>query len=115
MRNVTAAAFAVLFALPAQASLVISDNPTKNMDCASTPGDCVATDGNAVMNAGEIAERLAAGDLRIVTYGLFLQDVEVKAPVSWASEHPFTIHSNSAVYLDSTITAQGTAALDLDV
>jgi len=60
MKLLSAAALAVLFVLPAQASLVIANKPTRNMDCASTPGLCIATDADAVLNAGELAELNAA-------------------------------------------------------
>src|SRR6185312_8016472 len=112
---IATAAAALLAALPAHATLRLSFKPTVNMDC-STPGVCMATDADAVMNIDELTTMLETSDMRVVTDGLFFQDVEVVKPIAWSSSHGLTIESNDALFLHSTISVLGTASfLDLKV
>lgn len=115
MRSFVIAAAALLVAAPAHATLQLSFKPTRNMDC-TTPGVCMATDANAVMNIDELTAMLEGSDMRIVTDGLFFQDVEVQKPVAWSSSHGLTIESNDAVFLHAPISVLGAASfLDLQV
>lgn len=104
---------AVLLAVPAHATLDLSNKPTKNMSCSD--GQCVATDADAVLNVDELTAMLADQDVRIAANGGFTQDIVVVSPVSWASSHALSLHSDDAIYIRNRITAKGTATLDLDV
>lgn len=97
----------------AQAALQISNKQTKNMSCSD--GVCQAVDADAVMNVGDLAAMLVSSDVQVVTDGEFAQDIDVTAPVAWASTHALTIESNDAIFLRNTITVEGTAHLDLKV
>jgi len=105
---------AMLLALPAHATLDISHKPTRNMDC-STPGECIATDADAVMNTDQLAALLADGDMRVVTNGVIFQDMVIASPFSWAGSHALTLESNDALFVRNAVTVQGTANLTLAV
>ncbi len=106
-------AFAFVTLSPAQATLQISNKPTKNMDCSA--GECIATAANAVMNVNDLAAMLASSDMRVVTDPLVGQDMIVAAPFAWATSHALTLESNGAIYMRNTITVEGAAHLNLKV
>jgi hypothetical protein len=113
MKLLPLALAASLFALPAQATLNLSTHPTKNMDCSG--GVCVATDANAVLNVDDLAAMLATADVRVETDGESFQDIEIIAPLAWASSHALTLHANDAIFVRRPITVEGTAHLTFDV
>ncbi|MBV9571018.1 MAG: hypothetical protein JO056_07250 [Alphaproteobacteria bacterium] len=106
-------AFVAVAVSSAQATLQISNKPTKNMDCSA--GECMATAPNAVMNVDDLAALLASSDMRVVTYPLTGQDMIIAAPLAWATSHALTLESNGNIYVRDTITVEGTAHLDLKV
>src|ERR1041385_9459768 len=78
----------------ADATLVISNQATKNINCKN--GTCKATAHYAVLNAGDLAGMLASGDVTVLP-GLRAMDVELKVPLSWARRGPphagcFSLH-----------------------
>jgi hypothetical protein len=106
-------AAAVLFAWPAQATLNISDKPTKNVDCDR--GFCFANADDANLNTGDLAALLATSDIRVLTEDEVAQDILVLSPLSWSSSHALSLETEDSIYVRSTITVQGTAHLSLAV
>lgn len=113
MKTLPLALAAVLFALPAQATLNLSNRPTKNMDCSG--GVCMATAANAVLNVDDLASMLATSDIEVVTDGLFAQDIEVTAPVTWMGSHALSLESNDAILVRRPIVVAGAAHLTFAV
>jgi hypothetical protein len=103
----------MLFALPAQATLNISDKPTKNVDCQD--GVCVAIADDANLNTSDLAARLADSDIRVITEGGVAQDMFVLSPLNWSSSHALSLETEDRVVIRSAITVQGTAHLSLAV
>jgi hypothetical protein len=104
-------ALAVLLAgMPAiaQAAVVISSDPTSNMNCAS--GVCKATAKNAVLNADELVSMLAASNVKVKT-GKRARDIDVVAPVSWASRHRLTLDAYQGVSIEGPVTVAGPGSL----
>ena len=79
---------ALLAATSAQASVQISSDPTHNMDCSD--GVCTPTAKNADLNATDLANMLAASDVKVVT-GSGAVTITVSAPFSWTSSHRLTL------------------------
>jgi hypothetical protein len=113
MKILSIAIAAVLLALPAHATLNISDKPTKNVDCNG--GFCFANADNAVLNVNDLEALLATSDIRVLTEDEVLQDIEILAPIAWASSHALSLESNDAIFVRNTITVQGKAHLSLVV
>lgn len=109
-----AAALAVLFAAlaasPAEATMAISKGATKNVSCKH--GVCKATGHFAVLNAGDLAGMLAAGDVTILP-GVRAEDVELKVPLSWASASRLTLDAYHSILIDRTLTVTGPGALTM--
>jgi hypothetical protein len=105
------AVFAIaLLAAPAQAALEIRNLPTKNVSCSA--GVCTATRPYAVMNAGDLASMLATSDVTLRS-GSLAMDIDVKAPVSWASNNRLTLDSYRALIFWKPVTVTGSGALTL--
>jgi hypothetical protein len=115
MKLLSAAAVAVtvLSAWPVQATLNISDKPTRNVDCSG--GICLANADDANLNVDDLAALLDTADIRVLTEGGVAQDILVLSPLSWASSHALSLESEDAIYMRSTITVQGTAHLSFGV
>jgi len=103
------AAAAALLALPAQASLTLSNRPTKNVDCNS--GFCFANANQANLNVTDLAALLATSDIRVLTEDEVAQDIRIDAPLSWSSSHALSLESEDAIFVRSPITVEGTAHL----
>jgi len=86
--SVTFAATA-LFALPAQASLTLSNRPTKNVDCDR--GFCFANADQANLNVNDLAALLATSDIRVLTEAEVAQDIRIDAPLTWSSGHALSL------------------------
>jgi hypothetical protein len=101
-----------LYAIPAHATLNLSDEPTSNMACNA--GVCTATADDAVLNVTDLATMLANGDVRVETEAN-PQDIVATAPVAWSSNRALTLHASDAIFIRSTISVQGKGAIDIDV
>lgn len=99
---------ALLAAPIAQAGVAISSKPTANMSC--TGGVCTATARKAVLNAGDLAQMLSAGDVAVES-GSLAQDIAVNAPLSWTSAHRLTLDAHRAVAVNRPAVVAGTGAL----
>ncbi len=104
---------AVLFAATAaQAEMVISSKPTSNVACAA--GVCSATAAKAVLNATDLTNMLAGGDVTLVP-GTTAEDIRVAAAVSWASAQRLTLDSYHAIAIWAPVVATGGGALTLTI
>jgi hypothetical protein len=114
-RSASAAALAALLlgalaASPAEATMVISSQTTKNVSCKN--GVCTATRHFAVLNAGDLAGMLAAGDVTVVP-GTRALDIDIKVPLSWASASRLTLDAYHSILIDRTLTVTGSGALTM--
>ena len=75
-------AAAVLAGTAAQADVTISKKATQNMSCQA--GVCSPTAPKAVLNATDLANMLAGGDVKITT-GSGATNIVVKDSVGWTS------------------------------
>jgi hypothetical protein len=97
-------------AISAQAALVISSKATQNVSCSG--GVCTATRNYAVMNAGDLASMLGSSDVTLQSTSRAM-DIEVKAPLSWASASRLTLDSYRALIFYKPLTVAGPGALTL--
>jgi len=107
-----AAMAALLAATSAQASVEISANPTKNMNCSG--GVCSPTAKKAVLNTTDLAGMLASGDISVESDWLS-RDIEIDAALSWASAHRLTLDAFRAITVNKPIEVTGTGALSIAV
>ena len=114
MRKASSPAFALLClstaATPACADLVISGDATQNVNCVKNT--CSATAQDAVLNAGEVENRLAASELKILS-GHVAHDITVTAPLSWTSNSRLTLIAYRSVKIDRAVSVAGSGALAL--
>lgn len=103
-------AAAALMAGEAPADLIISNKPTANVNCAG--GVCTATAQNAVLNAGDLANLLAADDVKVATGG-GATNIAVKAPLSWTSASRLTFDANQSVEIDKPVSVTGSGAVTI--
>lgn len=102
--------FAALVASPAEATMVISGQATKNVKCRN--GVCKATGHFAIFNVGELAGMLATGDVTVVP-GTRALDIDIKVPFSWASASRLTLDAYHSILIDRTLTVTGPGALTM--
>jgi|HubBroStandDraft_5_1064220.scaffolds.fasta_scaffold22233_2 hypothetical protein len=95
-----------------QASLAISKGATANVTC--TAGVCKASADPAVLNATDLANMLATGDVSVVP-GFIAKDIEVSASFSWVSAHRLTLDAYRAITVGKTVSVAGTGALTLTI
>jgi hypothetical protein len=97
----------------AQASLVIYTNPTRSISCSA--GVCTATAQNAVLNATDLTNMLAAGDVKISTgagvLGGKVSDIVVTQGFSWVSGHALTLDAFRSVVVSRQVTVAGQGGL----
>jgi hypothetical protein len=111
LRNLFAVAAVTLLAVAdAQASVEISANPTKNMNC--TGGVCAPTAKNAVLNATDLANMLASGDVKVVT-GNGAVTITVSSSFSWTSTHRLTLDANYNVSFRAPVVVAGQGAVTI--
>src|ERR1051326_828960 len=106
----TTALLAVLAGTPAQADVAISAGATANMNCVS--GVCSPTAKKAVLNVAELANMLAAGDVKIVT-GSGATNIVVKAAFSWTSTSRLTLDAVQSVEVDKPVSVAGSGAVTI--
>lgn len=94
----------------ANASLVISNRPTKNLSCSA--GVCTATAKSAVMNANDLVTMLNASDVTLQT-GSAAKDLDVKSAFSWASASRLTLDARRSIIFERSVTVAGAGALTL--
>lgn len=100
----------VCLTAPARASLSISTKPTQNVSCST--GVCTATAKKAVLNVGDLANLLAAGNVVVVSGGT-AKDIEVDAALSWVSTSRLTLDAFQSIAFDKPVTVAGTGSLTI--
>ena len=110
--KISTVAAAMLFAAmtAAHADVVISTKPTQNMNC--TGGVCTPTAQKAVLNAGDLANMLAGGDVKVTT-GSGATNIVVKDSVGWTSTSRLTLDAIQSVEIDKPVMVTGTGAMTI--
>jgi len=97
-------------ALPAQANVFISTQPTSNMSCSG--GVCAPTAQPANLNTTDLAHMLASSDVTVMSGNdTSRRDIVVKSALGWASSHRLTLDANYAVTIDAPIVVHGPGSL----
>jgi hypothetical protein len=97
-------------ALPSWAAVVISTGATKNMSCSA--GVCTPTAKKAVLNVTDLANLLAAGDVKVVSDSAAV-DIQFAAPLSWTSTGRLTLDSYRSLIFQQPVSVTGTGALTI--
>ena len=100
----------ILAAASAQASVEINSSPTKHMKCSA--GVCAPTGKKAVLNATDLANMLATGDVKVVT-GNGAVTITVSGPFSWTSTHRLTLDANETVSFRAPVEVAGQGAVTI--
>jgi hypothetical protein len=103
-------AMAVLAVSPASASVEISSKPTHKMTCSG--GVCSPTAKDAVLNATDLANMLAASDVKIVT-GSGAVTITVASSFSWTSKSRLMLDANYNVSFKAPVTVAGPGGLTI--
>jgi hypothetical protein len=94
----------------ARAEVTISDKPTKAMNCADQV--CTPTEASANLNVIDLANLLAAGDLKVVSDSA-AADIRFAAPLSWTSTSRLTVDSYHSITFQKPVTVSGAGALTI--
>jgi hypothetical protein len=94
----------------ADAALKISQAATQNVTCSQ--GTCTATAKNAVLNAGELANMLASGNVHVVAPSA-AADIGVNAGLSWSSTSRLTLDAYHSIAFNKSLSVAGSGALTL--
>ncbi len=98
-------------ALPAEANVFISSQPTSNMSCSA--GTCTPTANPANLNATDLAGMLASGDVTVTTdNGPYIY---VKSSFGWASVHRLTLEARNAITIEAPVVVSGPGGLAIDI
>src|ERR1051325_2912498 len=100
----------VVTASAAQASVIITARPTRNMVCSA--GVCSPTKATAWLNATELANLLASSNVT-VNSGSKALDIEINAPFNWTSGNRLTLDSFRSVTFQKPVTVAGPGGLTL--
>src|SRR5947208_15348249 len=93
---------ALVISTAAHADVSISNKPTQNMSWDA--GVCTATAPKAVLNVGDLQTMLASGDVSVVP-GQLARDIDIVAPVSWASSR-LTLDAYRSIMFAQPVTAK---------
>lgn len=94
----------------AHSDVSISNSPTQNMSCSG--GVCSPTAPNAVLNVTDLANMLAASDIKVTT-GSGAVNIDVLAALSWSSTSRLTLDANTNLNVQALVTVAGGGALTL--
>jgi hypothetical protein len=86
----------------AHADVSISNKPTQNMSCDA--GVCTATAQKAVLNVTDLATMLASGDVKVVP-GKLASDIDIVAPLTWASRSRLTLDAYGSILFSQPLTS----------
>jgi len=92
------------------ANVVISAKPTQNMTCAGS--ECSPTAKRAVLNVGELATMLAAGDVHVES-NKGAKDIEIAAALSWTSTNTLTLDAYRSITFSKPVVVAGTGGLTI--
>jgi hypothetical protein len=101
-------AMLVAAALPgaAQAAVIISAAPTKNLVC--NDGVCTPTADKAVLNAAELVALLNTSNVQILAAAP-ANTIVIKTAVTWVSHHKLTLKADRGVIIEAPVTVAGKA------
>ena len=110
--DVVSTALTVLLftATAAHAALVISSAPTQNMSCSG--GVCTAAAKDAVLNAGDLQNLLAAGSATVAT-GTAARDIDVRAALTWVSANTLSLDANRSIVVNQPVSAAGSGGVTI--
>ena len=98
-----------------QAAVSISSKPTKNMSCVS--GVCTPTARDAVLNATDLSNMLAAGNVQVNTgsgkLARHVEDIEIVEGFSWTSASSLTLDAYQSIEFKKSVADAGTGAVTL--
>jgi hypothetical protein len=111
--NLLCGAALACFAGAAQADIVISTQPTANMSCAG--GVCAPTAATAVLNATDLENLLAAGNVEVTTTGSGVQanNIVASAGVTWSGAATLTLDARQSLTFDNSVAVTGAGGLTL--
>jgi hypothetical protein len=105
--------------LASQATVVISTDPTRNMNCSN--GSCAPTNKSAVLNVTDLMNMLSAGDVTLETdffqHGHFKSagDIDIDAALSWTSSSKLRLDlQGPSVNVYAPIAVLGTGSIQID-
>ncbi|HEY1962547.1 MAG TPA: GLUG motif-containing protein [Rhizomicrobium sp.] len=87
------------------AALVISADATQNVNCAGTV--CKATDHEAVLNVGDLADMLAVGNVTVFS-GHKAKNIQIAAPLSWTHASGLTLDAYGSLAILQPLVVAGT-------
>jgi len=118
-RTVSSVAKAVLlatsviaFGTSAKADLVISNQPTSNVDCSSNFCEAMAAD--AVLNVKDLKALLKKADRYVDTLDHAI-NIVIRVPFRWTNSHQLSLFApQGAVIVEKPITVMGNGGLDIE-
>src|SRR6185437_14547218 len=94
----------------AEADVAISKKATANMSCSA--GVCSPTAAKATLNATDLANMLAGGDVKVTT-GSGATNIVVKDSFSWTSTSRLALDAMQSVEFDKPVTVAGSGAVTI--
>jgi len=94
------------------AAVVISKKPTQNMTCSA--GVCSPTGQDAILNVTDLANMLAASNVKVIADGS-ARDIVVAAALSWASNNLLTLDSYRSIAFEKPMAVAGSGGLAIVV
>jgi hypothetical protein len=97
----------------ANAKIVISNDPTKNMSCSA--GVCAATRANATLNVSDLQSMLVSSNVRVTmgSVGASALDIVVTDNVSWGSGNTLWLDAYRSVEFLASVYAIGTGGVTI--
>src|ERR1700730_7475452 len=114
LRILAATAALALTAAPAHASGTSSSAAQQNMSCSG--GICTPTAKSAVLNAGDLENLLASGNVTVTTTGTGVQagDIHVSSALAWSSSNGLSLEAHRSVAINAALSISGQGGLTLD-
>jgi hypothetical protein len=101
-------------ASPAFGALTISSAATQDMSCSA--GVCAPTATDAVLNATDLENLLASGNLTVTTTGsggVQAGDIEVEARFDWSGASGLVLDAYRSIAIDKAISVDGLSSLSI--
>jgi hypothetical protein len=92
----------------AQAAVIISAAPTRNLACSNSI--CTPTADKAVLNAAELVGMLNTANVEIVSAAP-ANTIIIKAAVTWVSHHKLTLKAERGVIVEAPVTVAGKGSM----
>jgi hypothetical protein len=96
--------------VPADASLVVSNDPTANVSCSA--GVCTATAESAVLNVRDLTGMLGSSSVKLVS-GTIAKDIRIATVVYWTSSNGLTLDAYRSITVRRVINVAGPAPVTL--